>query len=155
MNTGAKEQLLFEAPRGKRQTIRNSEVCVCVCVYLPSERCILICFLTSNCVCYAFVRVCSWSGSTGPAGPVFWDPAVMEYGRHTATSPTSTLRRSPETKHCSQPVTTSAFSNCSATLFEYDRVAGSVSDGMIIRSTKDKHEEVTFFPPLSGSVRSF
>lgn len=27
VNTGAKEQLFFEAPRGKRQTIRNSEVC--------------------------------------------------------------------------------------------------------------------------------
>ncbi|CAK6981650.1 unnamed protein product, partial [Scomber scombrus] len=25
VNTGAKEQLFFEAPRGKRQTIRNSE----------------------------------------------------------------------------------------------------------------------------------
>uniref|UniRef100_A0AAQ4RNR3 EMAP like 6 n=2 Tax=Gasterosteus aculeatus aculeatus TaxID=481459 RepID=A0AAQ4RNR3_GASAC len=27
VNTGAKEQLFFEAPRGRRQTIRNSEVC--------------------------------------------------------------------------------------------------------------------------------
>lgn len=154
MNTGAKEQLLFEAPRGKRQTIRNSEVCVCVC--LPTFRKVYLdLFFNLQLFGYAFVRVCSWSGSTGPAGPVFWDPAVMEYGRRTATSLTSTLRRSPETKHCSRPVTTSASSNCSATLFEYDRVTGSVSDGMIIRSTKDKHEEVTFFPPLSGSVRSF
>jgi len=27
VNTGAKEQLFFEAPRGKGQTIKNSEVC--------------------------------------------------------------------------------------------------------------------------------
>lgn len=143
VNTGAKEQLFFEAPRGKRQTIRNCEVSVhaereeeeelgfmmsrlqrissgvneSVCFVPETEKldvwkrpvCVVLC-----------VCLCSWSGSSGPAGRRFWAPPVRESGRRTATSPTSTPRRSPETTRCSPPETTLASSNCSAIPSEYD-----------------------------------
>lgn len=103
VNTGAKEQLFFEAPRGRKQNISVAEVRFIYDLEL---------WLTSLYFNISFVFcVTSLKSLTGRAGPQSWVRPVREYGRHSASL---TPPHSPKTTNCLPLETILASSNCSA-----------------------------------------
>lgn len=103
VNTGAKEQLFFEAPRGHMQNISVAEVRNLLRLFGSS--CLGKMGFHGSFPCVSSLR--SW---TGPPGPQFWVQLVKEYGRLSASL---MQLRSLKIANCSQQEMTLALSNSS------------------------------------------